>query len=139
MLTRVFLPERMAGYSGMYQKLRLRGSIDYPLAGVAAAIKKNTQGLIQDARVAITGVNPAPLLVNEARHALAGKPLNEHAATVVGELAARVARPLTTSLLTPEYRREIIRVYAKRAVLEAAEKRLSDSRGTAALGCGSSL
>jgi len=32
MLTRVLLPERMAGYDGMYQKLRLRGSIDYPLA-----------------------------------------------------------------------------------------------------------
>jgi 4-hydroxybenzoyl-CoA reductase subunit beta len=119
MLTRVFLPERMAGYSGMYQKLRLRGSIDYPLAGVAAAIRKNAQGLIQDARVAITGVNPAPLLVNEARHALVGKQLNEHAATVVGELAARIAKPLTTSLLTPEYRREMIRVYTKRAVLGA--------------------
>ena len=119
MLTRIFLPERMAGYSGMYRKLRLRGSIDYPLAGVAAALKKNAQGLIEDARVAITGVNPAPLLVNEARHALAGRPLNDHAAAVVGELAARVAKPLTTSLLTPEYRREMIRVYAKRAVLGA--------------------
>jgi len=121
MLTRIFLPERMAGYGGMYQKLRLRGSIDYPLAGVAAAVKKGAQGLIEDARVAITGVNPAPLLVNEARHALVGKPLNEHSATVVGELAVRVAKPLTTSLLTPEYRREMIRVYAKRAVLGAAE------------------
>jgi 4-hydroxybenzoyl-CoA reductase subunit beta len=119
MLTRIFLPDRMAGYSGIYQKLRLRGSIDYPLAGVAAALKKNAQGLIEDARVAITGVNPAPLLVKEARHALAGKPFHEHAAAVVGELAARVGKPLTTSLLTPEYRREMIRVYAKRAVLGA--------------------
>jgi len=119
MLTRVLLPERMAGYDGVYQKLRLRGSIDYPLAGVAAALKKNAQGIIEDARVAITGVNPAPLLVNEARHALAGKTLNDHAAAVVGELAAKVAKPLTTSLLTPEYRREMIRVFAKRAVLGA--------------------
>jgi hypothetical protein len=45
--------------------------------------------------------------------------LNEHAASVIGELAARVAKPLTTSALTPEYRREMIRVYAKRAVLAA--------------------
>jgi 4-hydroxybenzoyl-CoA reductase subunit beta len=120
MVTRVFLPERTAGYKGMYHKLRLRGSIDYPLAGVAAAIKKNSQGLIEDARVAITGVNPAPILVQEARHALMDKPFNEHAAAVVGELAARVAKPLTTSALTPEYRREMIRVYAKRAVLGAA-------------------
>lgn len=120
MLTRVFLPERMAGYSGIYQKLRLRGSIDYPLAGVAAALKKNSRGLIDDARVAITGVNPAPLLVQEAKHALVGRPVNETSAAAVGELAARVARPLTTSALTPEYRREMIRVYAKRAVLAAA-------------------
>jgi len=121
MLTRVLLPERTAGYRGAYRKLRLRGSIDYPLAGVAAALKKNAQGLIEDARVAITGVNPAPLLVHEARHALAGKQCNELAAAVVGELAARVAKPLTTSALTPEYRREMIRVYAKRAVLSAAQ------------------
>jgi 4-hydroxybenzoyl-CoA reductase subunit beta len=121
MLTRIFLPERMAGYRGMYQKLRLRGSIDYPLAGVAAILKKSAQGIVEDARVAITGVNPAPLLVPEARHALIGKPFNDLAAGVVGEFAARVAKPLTTSALTPEYRREMIRVYAKRAVAAAAK------------------
>jgi 4-hydroxybenzoyl-CoA reductase subunit beta len=119
MVTRLFLPERMAGYRGMYKKLRLRGSIDYPLAGVAAALKKNSQGLIEDARVAITAANPAPLLITEASHALIGKPLNELSAAVVGELAARVSKPLTTSGLTPEYRREMIRVFAKRAVLGA--------------------
>jgi len=43
----------------------------------------------------------------------------EHNATVVGELAAKVAKPLTTSALTPDYRREMIRVFAKRAVLAA--------------------
>jgi carbon-monoxide dehydrogenase medium subunit len=76
--------------------------------------------LIEDARVAITGVNPAPHLVKDAPHALIGKEINEVSAAAVGELAARVAKPLTTSLLTPEYRREMIRVYAKRAVLAAA-------------------
>jgi CO/xanthine dehydrogenase FAD-binding subunit len=39
----------------------------------------------------------------------------------VGELAARTAKPLTTSALTPEYRREMIRVFARRAVLAAAQ------------------
>jgi len=41
-------------------------------------------------------------------------------AAAIGELAARAAKPLTTSALTPEYRREMIRLYARRAVLEAA-------------------
>jgi len=118
LLTRVFLPETSAGWRGAYMKLRVRGSIDYPLAGVAVALKK-PNGVIEDVRVAITAVNPAPSLVPDAAHALIGKALNEHSATVVGELAARVAKPLTTSGLTPEYRREMIRVFAKRAVMRA--------------------
>jgi 4-hydroxybenzoyl-CoA reductase subunit beta len=118
MITSIYLPESSAGYSGAYKKLRIRGSIDYPLAGVAVALKKKGN-VVEDARVAITGVNPAPHLVPDAVHALAGREVNEHAANVVGELASRVAKPLTTSLLTPEYRREMIRVYTKRAVMAA--------------------
>ncbi|HVO62509.1 MAG TPA: FAD binding domain-containing protein, partial [Terriglobales bacterium] len=37
-VTRVFLPRDSAGYTGVYRKLRVRGSIDYPLAGVAVAL-----------------------------------------------------------------------------------------------------
>jgi 4-hydroxybenzoyl-CoA reductase subunit beta len=119
-LTKIFLPEETAGWKGAYLKLRLRGSIDYPLAGVAVAMKKN--GVVEDARVAITAVNPMPALVKDASNALRGKGMDamEHAAEVVGELAARTARPLTTSALTPEYRREMVRVFAKRAVMKAA-------------------
>jgi len=116
MLTRVFLPESSAGWKGSYMKLRIRGSIDYPLAGVAVAVKQNG-GPVEAARLAITAVNPAPLLVPAAEHALVGKRIDEHIATVVGELAAKTAKPLTTSALTPEYRREVVRVYAKRAVM----------------------
>lgn len=119
MLVRVFLPESSAGWRGSYMKLRIRGSIDYPLAGVAVAFKKNG-GPVEAARVAITAVNPAPMLVPAAEHALLGKQIDEHTATVVGELAAKTAKPLTTSALTPEYRREMVRVFAKRAVLAAA-------------------
>jgi len=119
LLTRIFLPERTSGYKGAYKKLRMRGSIDYPLAGVACALKMKGR-VVEDARVAITAVNPAPLLVANVEHALVGREVNEHHALVVGELAARTAKPLTTSLLTPEYRREMVRVYAKRAVMAAA-------------------
>jgi len=118
MVTRVFLPESSAGWKGSYQKLRIRGSIDYPLAGVAVAFRRNG-GPVTAARVAVTAVNPAPLLIPAAEHALVGKRVDEHVATVVGELAAKVARPLTTSALTPEYRREMVKVLAKRAVLGA--------------------
>ncbi len=120
LLTRIFLPEASADYRGVYRKLRVRGSIDYPLAGVAVVMRRSN-GHIADARLAITAVNPAPLLVKGAGELLAGKMMDEALAAAVGDLAAKMARPLTTSALTPEYRREMIRVFTKRAVLAAAE------------------
>ncbi len=122
LLTRVCLSQSAAGWRGAYRKLRVRGSIDYPLAGVAVALKtrNGASSVVEDARVAITAVNPAPFLVAGADHALVGHAVDEHVASVVGELAAKTAKPLTTSALTPEYRREMIRVFAKRAVMAAA-------------------
>jgi 4-hydroxybenzoyl-CoA reductase subunit beta len=118
-VTRVFLPESAARWRGSYQKLRVRGSIDYPLAGVAVALKMNS-GRVDDARIAITAVNPAPHLLKDADVRLIGMVPNEEVAEAIGELAASTAKPLTTSALTPEYRREMVRVFAKRAVLACA-------------------
>jgi 4-hydroxybenzoyl-CoA reductase subunit beta len=124
LVTRVFLPAASAGYRGVYRKLRVRGSIDYPLAGVAIVMKRSSNGKVAghvaDARVGITAVNPAPVLVKGASELLAGKIVDEELAAAVGDLAAKTAKPLTTSALTPEYRREMIRVFTKRAVLAAA-------------------
>jgi len=119
LVTRIFLPESSADYRGIYRKLRVRGSIDYPLAGVAVVLKRSN-GHVADARLAITAVNPAPLLVKGVSRLLEGRPIDESLAEAVGDLAARTAKPLTTSALTPEYRREMIRVFTKRAVLAAA-------------------
>ena len=121
-VTRVLLPKATAGMRGNYQKLRLRGTIDYPLAGVAVALRCELDGVITDARVAITGVNPAPHLVPSVAQVLIGKLADEASALAAGELAAKVAKPLTTSLLTPEYRREMVRVFTKRAVMAAAQE-----------------
>ena len=125
LVTLVFLPAAAAGYRGVYRKLRVRGSIDYPLAGVAVVMKLSSNGKsvghIADARIGITAVNPAPLLVKGASELLAGRVLDDTLAEAVGDLAAKTAKPLTTSALTPEYRREMIRVFTKRAVLAAAQ------------------
>lgn len=120
LVTRVLLPASTAGYRGVYRKLRVRGSIDYPLAGVAVVMKRSN-GHVSDARIGITAVNPAPLLVKGATELLEGKVIDELLAEAAGDLSARTAKPLTTSALTPEYRREMIRVFTKRAVLAAAE------------------
>ncbi len=127
LLTRVLLPARTAGWRGAYRKLRIRGSIDYPLAGVAVALKPangvwhGSPTRVEDARLALTAVNPAPLLVQGAQELLAGRELTAELADSVAERAARTAKPLTTSALTPEYRREMVRVFTRRAIMQTAQ------------------
>jgi 4-hydroxybenzoyl-CoA reductase subunit beta len=119
LVARVILPTASRGWRGSYQKLRVRGSIDYPLAGVAVALKMR-DGRVDDARMAITAVNPAPHLVKDVDARLVGTEVGSELAEAIGEMASRTAKPLTTSALTPEYRREMVKVFAKRALLAAA-------------------
>lgn len=120
LLTKIILPHSTSGYCGQYRKLRVRGSIDYPLAGVAIAIERSN-GHIEDIQIALTAVNPAPVLVEGVNALMNRGQIDDNAAEHAGELAARTAKPLTTSALTPEYRREMIRVFTKRALLALIE------------------
>lgn len=119
LLTYVHVPAQMAGRRGAYQKLRIRNSIDYPLAGVATAMHVDAQGICRDARVAIAAVNPAPLLIPEAGEWLAGQKYSPELAERVGRRAIQIGKPLTTSASTPVYRREMLNVFTRRA-LESA-------------------
>ena len=118
-LTSVHVPARMAGRRGLYQKLRIRDSIDYPLAGVAVTMDTDRQGVCRDASVAITAVNPAPLLVSRAVEWLVGQTMNSELIDRVAHAAIQTGKPLTTSASTPVYRRDMVRLFTKRALEEA--------------------
>jgi 4-hydroxybenzoyl-CoA reductase subunit beta len=118
-LTAVYLPKRTANWRGVYRKLRIRNSIDYPLAGVAVAVKLDDKGVCHDARVAINAVNPAPLLVKEAEEQLIGHPYSSDRVAEVARATFHTGKPLTTSASTPVYRREILQIFTRRALAEA--------------------
>jgi 4-hydroxybenzoyl-CoA reductase subunit beta len=118
LLTAVHVPARGAGRAGVYHKLRIRGSIDYPLAGVAVAMDLNRHGVCQKAWVALTAVNPAPLLVKEVGERLIGKKYLPELCEEIAHEAIRTAKPLTTSGSTPVYRREMVKLYTRRALEE---------------------
>ncbi len=116
-LVGVRVPASSAGLLGTYKKLRIRQSIDYPLAGVAAVMRKDADGVCREARVALTAVNPAPRLV-KAAETLAGRKYAADLVEHVAHEAIRTAKPLRTSASTPEYRRQMVRVFVARALRE---------------------
>ena len=117
-VTAVHVPPRMAGRRGVYRKLRIRNSIDYPLAGVAVTMDADAQGVCREARVAVTAVNPAPLLVKEAGELLTGRRATPELMEEAAHAAIRTGKPLTTSASTPVYRREMLKLFTRRALEE---------------------
>jgi 4-hydroxybenzoyl-CoA reductase subunit beta len=118
LLTAVHVPAAMAGRRGVYHKLRLRDSIDYPLAGVAVTIDADANGICRAARVALTAVNPAPLLVRQAGEWLVGQKISPELIERVAHAAIQTGKPLTTSASTPVYRREMVKLFTRRALEE---------------------
>ena len=117
-VTAIHVPPRMAGRRGVYHKLRIRNSIDYPLAGVAVTMDADAQGVCREGRVAVSAVNPAPLLVKEAGQLLTGRRASPDLMEEVAHAAIATGKPLTTSASTPVYRREMLKLFTRRALEE---------------------
>jgi 4-hydroxybenzoyl-CoA reductase subunit beta len=95
-----------------YEKVRVRGAIDFPLAGVAVALRREG-GLLTGLRIALTGVSSQPLAI-DGLDALLGKPLDAAALDALSEQADLANRSMKTTLVDVLYRRGVSLVLAKR-------------------------
>jgi 4-hydroxybenzoyl-CoA reductase subunit beta len=117
-LTEVEIPAPTASWGGDYQKLRYRGAMDFPLGGVAAVLHWSGESCAR-AKVVLTAVASAPVVVEEAGSLLEGQKPDEEAIAKAAEAAYEVAHPVANVGSTPLYRRKMVRVMTKRALANA--------------------
>ena len=120
LLTSVLLPKSTAGIPSGYEKSRVRGSIDFPLAGVAARLRLKG-GKVDDLRVALTAVNPRPHVL-EGTDNFVGRGLDAAALDDVREMARTQAKPMRTTTVAPWYRRRVVGALARRLVARLADE-----------------
>jgi len=120
LLVAVRLPKTNAGAASGYEKARIRGSIDFPLAGVAVRLKQSG-GKVDDLRIALTGVNPYPHVVS-GLDAWKGKVLDDAALDAIRETVRTQAKPMKTTHVKPWYRRRVIGALARRVVARLAQQ-----------------
>ena len=108
----VRVPPPAPGLRSGYEKLRVRGSIDFPLAGVAIALRPEN-GALADLRVALTGTNSRPLRL-AGTEALVGRELDDEALATLEKLIQKQSSPVRTALIQPQYRRRAIAGVAAR-------------------------
>ena len=102
------------GLRSAYDKIRIRRSIEYPVAGVAVALRREGDALA-DLRVAITGTNPRPVLLEGTRE-LCGRALDETVFTGLDDLVRDQIMSMKTTFTPGHYRRRVAGVLARRLV-----------------------
>ena len=116
-LTKIHVPPTQGGRA-TYLKLRRRGSIDFPILGVAAFLKTAADGTVEACRIVLTAVESAPVEAKEAERMLVGQKLNEELIRDAAAVAYRPAKPLDNTDLTHDYRKKMARVFVARALAE---------------------
>jgi 4-hydroxybenzoyl-CoA reductase subunit beta len=125
LLTDVLL-DSSEGWRSTYWKLRRRGSFDFPVLSVAAAVLLSSKGIVVEARIVVGSVACLPLLAGEAARSLAGRLLDEESIAQAATLAARIAKPLDNTDFDMTWRK---RVTAEFVTCALRELRGDDMRG----------
>jgi len=101
-----------------YQKVRRRGSFDFPVLGVAAWIKPNGGATVADARIVLGAVGSYPIESEAATAVLVGQVLDEDTIDRAARAAAKPAKPLDNTDFTIGWRKDMVAIYVKRALEE---------------------
>ena len=123
LLVDIHLPP-LNGWRASYQKLRRRGAFDFPVLGVAAWVKLDSQEVgsraVKAARIVLGGIAPSPLSIDAASDALIGHPLDSDHIEAAAEAAYTRARPLDNTDFVMNWRKQMARQYTIKALRELA-------------------
>ena len=118
-LTEIILPPA-DGLRSTYLKLRRRGSIDFPLLGVAAAIRVASNGIVEHARIILGAIASHPVRAQHAEKILVGQKLTDDVIAAAADAAYKPAKPMDNADAAYAWRKKMVRVYVERALNQLA-------------------
>ena len=115
-LVAVRVPKR-EGWGTHYEKFN-RVAQAWALVGVAAAVRRD-DGVIAEARIALTNMGPTPVRAHAVEQALTGGPATVEAVAAAAGQALEGTRPAADVFASAEYRTHLAAVLTRRAVVAA--------------------
>jgi len=121
-LAAILVPRPPPRFGAAYARFGLRNGNSIAVATVAASLKLGDDGAVHDVRVALGAVAPRPIKVDAANLWLEGRRLNGDSFDEVARAAMEAAQPISDVRGSAAYRRELVGVLTRRALM-TAEKR----------------
>ena len=94
------------GWTASYRKLRRRGTFDFPVLAVGAAVRREGER-VAESRIVLGAVASAPVRASGAEAALAGRPLDDASISEAAAAAAVVSRPMDNTDFSFLWRKEM--------------------------------
>lgn len=120
-LIEIEIPTPAERSAGAYLKLE-RKVADYATAGVAVQLTLDASGGCAAAGIGLTNVGPTAIVATAAEAFLRNKPLDAETLVQAAEIAASEADPVDDRRGSAEYKRDVVRVLATRALRLAATR-----------------
>lgn len=120
-LTEIHVPPPAKKLGWAHIKFLPRSQEDFATVGVALTLRGQS-GLCEDIRLALNSVAPTILRAKRAETVLRGKKITDSLLQEMGETAATEVDPTDDNRGSAEYKREMVKVLARRAAKEALQK-----------------
>ena len=118
LLVEIQVPVPLPGTNGVYLK-HSRSTVDLAVVGVAAIMVLGKDNVCTDIKIVLGAVAPTPIIARTAEEILVGKRVDKALIKKSAQAAAYEAKPIADLRASAEYRREVTRVLAMRAIKEA--------------------
>ena len=123
-LTEIIIPPASVNLRGEYIKFSPREMMDLAYVGVAVAlVTDGDDNVCREAVIALGAVAPVPIRARRAEAVLINNVINEESAERAGVAASDECAPISDVRSSAAYRRHMVRVNTKRAILNAASGR----------------
>jgi 4-hydroxybenzoyl-CoA reductase subunit beta len=118
-LTHLEIPAQGTATS-TYHKVRRRGAFDFPVAAVAVRLDLDGKR-VKKADIVLNAVGSTPIICTEAQEQLEGETVTPELAAAVAAVAWKPAKPLDNTDHEHMWRKRMVKVHVKRAILELAD------------------
>jgi carbon-monoxide dehydrogenase medium subunit len=120
LITEVIVPSQV-GRRSVYLKVTTRSADDWPALGVAASLQADGD-VIRDTRVAVSAATEKPIRLTGVEALLRGATMSDALLARAGDAAADEVETIEDVRGSAEYKRQLVRVYVRRAIRQALEQ-----------------
>jgi len=123
LLLEIQVPVPSPGTRGIYLKHAIRGTVDLAIVGVAVIVTPEAGGEVcQDINVVLGAVASTPMRARSAEEMMRGERIDDALIDRSAQAASDEARPISDVRASAQYRKEMVKVFTRRALREAMAK-----------------